>query len=273
MDLNSIRILMQCLALIGSNMYLGFIKTKQVYQGALKSACVPFLNCQSCPSAFFSCPIGVCQHFMTLHKIPFILLGYLFAIGITIGAMACGFLCPFGFIQDLMYKIRSFKIKIPEKLSRFRYFVLLFLVVLIPFITQQTWFSKLCPMGTLQAALPWAVWNPVIPVYNERAVSVTGIGFLFAVKILILIFFLGLFVISKRPFCKTVCPLGAIFGFFNRYSLVRLKVNTEKCKDCNKCADDCPVDINVGEDANAPACVRCLRCMKCESVTLRIGNL
>lgn len=273
MDLNGLRWAIQWAALVGSNAYLGFIETKQVYQGSLKSSCVPFLNCHSCPSAFFSCPIGVFQHFMTIQKIPFILLGFLIAIGATVGAMACGWLCPFGFLQDLMYKIKSVKFRIPKQLSSFRYLMLGLLVILFPLVTQETWFSKLCPMGTLQAALPWAIWNPVIPVYGETVVTPASFGFLFIVKILILKFFLVWFVVSKRPFCRTTCPLGAIFGFFNRYSLLRLKVDTKSCKDCFSCVENCPVDLQVGEDPNASTCVRCLKCLDCEHVSLAAGGL
>ncbi len=272
MELQGIRVFIQWVALIGSNIYIGFLSTKQIYQGATKSACVPFLNCHSCPSALFACPIGTLQHFMTLHRIPGILLGYLLAIGITVGSLACGWLCPFGFLQDLMYKIRSFKIKIPKYLSHCRYIVLLFFVILIPFITQETWFSKLCPMGTIQAALPWVGWNPIIPIYNERAISTSAIGILFAIKLLILTLFLMLFIISKRPFCRVICPLGAIFGFFNKYSIIRLTANKEQCKNCNNCEKDCPVDINASKETNSTTCVRCFKCLKCESVNLEIGG-
>lgn len=272
MDLNAIRLVIQWVSLVGANAYLGFFKTKQVYQGALKSACVPFLNCHSCPNAFFSCPIGTFQHFMTVRRIPFTLWGYLAAVGMTVGAMTCGWLCPFGFLQDLMYKIKSPKIKLPKQLSSLRYLMLGLLVILFPLMTQETWFSKLCPMGTLQAALPWALWNPIIPVYGEPAVSASSFGFLFMAKVVILLVFLALFVVSKRPFCRTTCPLGAILGFFNRFSLLRLKVDNKNCKDCFGCAKECPVDLHVGEDPNASTCVRCLKCLDCEHVKITIGG-
>lgn len=273
MALENMRIMVQWCSLIFTNAYFGFVKTKQVYQGALKSACVPFLNCHSCPSAYFSCPIGTFQHFMTMHKFPYILTGYLAAIGIMVGALACGWLCPFGLIQDLLYKIKSIKIRIPEKLSVMRYLILIFLVILFPLVTQETWFSKLCPMGTLQAAIPWVIWNPIIPVYGERAVSTQALGLLFIIKILIAFMFIGLFVIAKRPFCRLGCPLGAIFGFFNKYSLLQLDVDTRSCKDCQDCRETCPADLNISDNTGASTCVRCFRCLKCEHVKVRFGGV
>ncbi|MBF0384263.1 MAG: 4Fe-4S binding protein [Candidatus Omnitrophica bacterium] len=272
MDLQNIRAFIQWISLIGSNSYLGFLKTKQVYQGALKSSCVPFLNCHSCPSALFSCPIGTIQHFMTIHKFPYLVSGYLAAVGISVGALPCGWLCPFGLIQDLLYKINSVKIKIHEKLTVLRYYSLIFLVIFFPLMTQETWFSKICPMGTIQAAIPWVVWNPVIPVYGEPAVSLKTLGFLFIAKILIAFSFIGLFIISKRPFCRLICPLGAILGLFNRVSLLRLGVNTKDCKDCQKCRDICPVDINISDDPQASTCVRCFKCLHCENVKISLGK-
>lgn len=206
-----------------------------------------------------------------MHKFPFILTSYLVSIGILFGGLACGWLCPFGLFQDLLYKLKSIKISISEKLSGLRYLVLIFLVILIPLVSQETWFSKLCPMGTLQAAIPWVIWNPVIPVYGEPAVSTQTLGLLFIVKILIAFAFIGLFIVAKRPFCRMVCPLGAIFGFFNKFSLLQLEVNTKDCKDCQKCREICPVDLNISDNPGSSTCVRCFSCLKCENVRVRIG--
>ncbi|MBF0618657.1 MAG: 4Fe-4S binding protein [Candidatus Omnitrophica bacterium] len=271
MDLQGIRLTVQWCSALLMNAYVGFFKTKQVYQGDLKSICVPVLNCHSCPSAFFSCPIGTVQHFMTIRKFPYMVTAYLATIGILVGSLACGWVCPFGLLQDLLYKVKSIKIRIPEKLSNLRYFILFFLVVLFPLITQETWFSKVCPMGTFQAAIPWVTWNPIIPVYGEPAVSTQTLGLLFIIKILIAFAFIGLFMVAKRPFCTLACPLGAIFGFFNKYSILQLKVDTHGCKDCQKCRDVCPVDINISDNTGAATCVRCFKCLKCENVRVQIG--
>jgi len=272
MDLQNIRALVQWCSLILSNAYFGFLNTKQVYQGSLKSICVPILNCHSCPSALFSCPIGTIQHFMTIRKFPYLLTAYLALIGISVGSLACGWLCPFGLLQDLMYKIKSVKLRISEKLSSLRYLVLFFLVILFPLVTQETWFSKVCPMGTFEAAIPWVLWNPIIPVYGEPAVSTQSLGWLFIIKLLIGFAFLGLFIIAKRPFCRLACPLGAIFGFFNKYSVLQLKVDGNHCTDCQKCKTNCPVDINISDNPGSSTCVRCFHCLKCENVRIQIGT-
>ena len=118
-----------------TNSYVQVISTKMPYDGALKGMCVPFLNCHACPFAVFSCPIGMLQHFAAIHRFPFFLLGFFVSIGLVIGRAACGWLCPFGLIQDVMYQIKTRKFGIPRFLNYSKYIILVILVLIIPCLT------------------------------------------------------------------------------------------------------------------------------------------
>ncbi|NIS74719.1 MAG: 4Fe-4S binding protein [Deltaproteobacteria bacterium] len=251
------RRIVQGIGTFGSNGYFKGFVTASLYQGPLKGFCVPALNCYACPGALFSCPIGTMQHFMVTRNVPFYSMGILGVVGSSIGRMACGTLCPFGFLQDILYKIRTWKFPIPKILRYGKYLSLAGLVFVIPYLTRENWFSKLCPMGTLTAGIPWVTLDP-----NIRAM----IQWLFWVKISILLFFVSTSVLTKRPFCRVVCPLGAIFSVFNKASFFKLEWNPETCTKCGKCQDICPVDIRVDEEPNSVDCVRCLDCTRCPSV-------
>jgi ferredoxin-type protein NapH len=257
-------------ALLG-NGYFGVMTSGHIYRGSLKGVCVPFLSCYACPLAIFSCPIGTLQHFMTIRAVPFMLIGMLCLIGATVGRLACGWLCPFGLLQDLMYKIPSLKFKIHPALTGLKYATLVVLVLLVPFATGLPWFSKLCPAGTLTAGIPWVLANPHNPVTGETVIDPGDIGPLFAVKLVILGVFLVLFVMTKRPFCRTTCPLGGIFSLFNRFSIVQLKVS-HNCRQCGQCKVQCPVDLQVAVEANSPECIRCLSCTSCKHVSVEINT-
>ncbi|RMG61133.1 MAG: 4Fe-4S binding protein, partial [Deltaproteobacteria bacterium] len=233
--------------------------TATLYQGSLKSFCVPVLNCYACPNALFSCPIGTIQHFMVTGHFPFYALGTLGVVGSAVGRMTCGTLCPFGFFQDILYKFRTWKFSLPQWVRWFRYVVLVSLVFIIPYITHENWFSKLCPMGTLIAGLPWVTLN-----VNVRSMVKT----MFWVKISILLFFVTTSTMTKRPFCRAVCPLGAIFSVFNKASFLKLEWNADTCTRCGKCQKICPVDIRVDREPNSIDCLRCLDCTRCPSVKL-----
>ncbi len=241
------------------NSYLQGFATAALYQGSLKSVCSPLLNCYACPSALLSCPIGTLQHFMVTGNVPYYGIGTLSVIGASVGRMTCGTLCPFGFLQDLLYKLSAFKHRIPVWTRYIRYVVLAGLVFLIPYLTHENWFSKLCPMGTLIGGLPWVTLN-----LNVRSM----IRALFWVKIAILLFFITTSAIVKRPFCRAICPLGAIFSLFNKASLVQLAWNPDTCTKCGKCQKICPVDIRPDRNPTNPDCLRCLDCTRCPSLRL-----
>lgn len=221
------------------------------------------LNCYACPTAIFSCPIGTLQYFAALHRVPFYALGVIGLAGALGGRMSCGWLCPFGFLQDLLYKARVPKWTVQAgKVGWLRYVFLIGLVFIVPYITLDPWFSKLCPMGTLQGG---------IPVVLSTSELREQIGWLYFLKIGILAVFLVWMLVTKRPFCRYVCPLGAIWSLFNRVSMVRLTVKAQSCQACNRCRQVCPVDIYVYEDPNAAQCIRCLECIKaCPQQAIRL---
>ncbi len=262
------------IALIGgifANSYYKVFASKTIYDGPLKSGCVPFLNCHACPAAVFSCPIGILQSHAAAHKLPIFLAGFLGTVGMTFGRAACGWLCPFGWLQDLLYKIKSRKFTLHRAWLNGKYAALAILAVLLPFFTGKHWFSWLCPWGTIEAGIPWVLWNPIHPFLAEPVISPDMIGWHYALKIAVLVVFLVLFVLVKRPFCRTACPLGAVYALFNRISLLQMRVRGVCSRDCGLCKSVCPMDIHIARDTGSPECIRCLECTVCKRVHVKWG--
>ncbi len=259
----------QILGTIGLNAYLPAFFTGTIVQARSKGICVPVLNCYSCPSAVAACPIGSIQHSLASARVRvsqgqiqvgLYALGSLGVVGALVGRFPCGWFCPFGLVQELLYKIPGPKLRIPHVLSYVRYAVLALTVFILPFLVLDafgygdTWFCKwICPAGTLEAGLPLAGVNAGVR-YQ--------IGLLFAWKVALLLLFVAWMIVSMRPFCRTVCPLGAILGLFNKVSFLRLKVDASKCTACGSCRQVCPVDLDVPKRPNSPDCIRCLKCVK-----------
>ncbi len=224
-----------------------------------KNVCMPALNCYSCPAAGTACPVGTAQHFISVGQTPYFVVGTMAAIGAVAGRITCGWICPFGWIQELLYKINSFKFRLPKWFGYFKYLSLLLLVIFIPFFTHETWFCKVCPAGTIEAGIPWILMDPSL----RRL-----LGELFAFKITVLITFITLSVFTKRPFCR-FCPLGAFFGLFNKLSFFKLHVDTNKCNQCDFCYRVCPMGLKPYENPNSDECIRCLECTDCELITFK----
>ena len=143
--------------IIASIITLGHVPafwTGNIYQGFLKRGCVPILNCWGCPFSLFSCPIGGLQHYLNLHLFPFYILGFFGVVGMLVGRMVCGWLCPFGLLQDFLNKIKSVKLKLPVWMTYIKYAVLVVVAGIIAWITMEPWFCKMCPAGILEAGLP-----------------------------------------------------------------------------------------------------------------------
>lgn len=243
----------------------GFIKGR-LFKGKSKTVCVPILNCYSCPGALGACPIGSLQAVISEkdHKIAFYVLGTLMLFGILFGRLICGFLCPFGLIQDLLYKIPVPKVKIPLKVDRvmryLKYVVLIVLVILLPMFVKNNfeigspYFCKyVCPAGTLEGG---------IPLLLKRASLREAIGTLFNWKLSILIAILILSIIIYRPFCKYLCPLGAVYSLFNKISFYRLSVDKNKCINCKLCEKNCKMNVEITKEINSPECIRCGKCIE-----------
>ena len=258
------RLAVQLLFTIVTNGYMyGFLNGK-IYRGSLKYACVPGLNCYSCPGAVAACPIGALQALLNQRgvQIPFAALGFFFLFGSLLGRTVCGWLCPFGLAQDLLHRIPLFRKKkrLPfHEILKYGKYVTLVLLVRVGSLFLFGGFAKspafckyLCPSGTLFGALP-------LLGRNELLRSQTG-G-LFFWKLGVLVFLLILSVKVYRPFCQYLCPLGAVYGWFNRFSLVQIQWEKELCVSCMACKKACPVDLSLQEISQSPECIRCGKCV------------
>lgn len=264
-------------ALLTNSYLIGFVQGK-IYKGKLKNLCVPGLNCYSCPGAVGSCPIGSLQAVIGNwnFKFAFYVAGFLVFVGALIGRFVCGWLCPFGLVQDLLHKI-----PFPKKIKTFRgdkllrklkYVILAVFVILLPLylvdIMDQgsPYFCKLiCPAGTLEGGIPLVLLNKSM----RRA-----IGWLYVWKNVLLAVTVLLSILIYRPFCKYICPLGAIYSVFNPISVFKYRVDKNKCTQCGACAKVCKMQVNPSKTPNHPECIRCGQCKKiCPTGAITANNI
>lgn len=241
----------------------GFHKGK-IFTGKSKAVCVPVLNCYSCPGALGACPIGALQTALggIRHHFPFYVLGMLMLFGIVLGRVICGLLCPFGLVQDLLHKIPLPKWKVPRKIDKparyIKYAVLAVLVILLPAfavtesgVTPPYFCQYICPAGTLEGGIPLLLADSGL-----RQVA----GALFQWKLAVLAAVLLASVVIHRPFCRYLCPLGAFYSLFNRFSFYQMNLDSSRCVGCGQCEKVCPMAVEVTRDCNGPECIRCGKC-------------
>lgn len=264
-------------ALVSNSYWIGFFKGT-IYQGPLKNICLPGLNCYSCPGALGACPLGALQNSIAdpNQRISFYVLGFLTVLGGLLGRAVCGWLCPFGLVQEWLHRLPGRKYR-PERrpalhrpLLAGKYIFLAGFVVLLPLLPTlfgiygEPYFCKfICPSGTLMAGLPLVAVNGQL-----RQLA----GWLFGWKSLLLLAVVGAAILTPRPFCRYVCPLGALYGFFNRISLYRVTVDPARCTHCGICTRHCPMAVPIPADANNAECIRCGECaLVCPQQAIHCG--
>ncbi len=252
-----------------TNGYWGFPFSRAIYQGPLKVICSPGLNCYSCPASTTYCPMGALQQLIAGVRLSlemgqfyfgWYVIGSIGVLGGLLGRMVCGWMCPFGLFQELLYRIPVRKFGIPAFMKYGKFAILALMVVILPlfvvddFGAGDPWFCKyLCPAGTLEAGIPMLILQPDLR---------QTVGWLFFNKLFFMFVFIGWSVVASRPFCRTACPLGAFYGLFARVKLVRLTLEEERCTRCRACHQVCPMGVKFNEEPQDSNCISCMRCQR-----------
>ena len=240
--------------------------TGKIYKGASKNFCAPGINCYSCPGAVGACPLGSLQNALGSqpHSAAFYVIGIILLYGLLLGRIICGFLCPFGLIQELLYKIKTPKLKkskVTRLLSYLKYVVLAYFVIIVPvfYVLYSEYgnavpgFCKyICPAGMIEGAF-------LLLPFETNSSELSRLGPLFTWKFCLLMAIIIGSIFIFRFFCRFLCPLGALYGLFNHFSVFGIKLEKDKCTNCGLCVDKCKVDIR---HVNDHECINCGECVE-----------
>jgi len=187
-----------------------------------------------------------------IHSSAIILMYAVFFLSILFGPVFCGWICPFGTFQEFIGKIgrKIFKKKynhfIPEKFDKVLRYLRYVVLALVLYNT------------TVTAKLVFQDIDPYYALFN----MFTGEVAITAYIILGVVMIASLFV--ERPFCKYMCPYGAVLGVSNLFRVFKIKRNQKTCVDCKACDSICPMNINVSNSKTVHN-HQCISCLKCTS--------
>lgn len=238
------------------------------------AVCVPGLNCQYCRYSTAGCPLGITQQALAggFKAIAWQVWGLIILFALFCGRMICGWACPIGFFQDLTDKIPFPKIKkniCTHYLSYLKYLLGVLFVLVLPFYTGYftekgviAFCSLICPGNLMEAVI---LPNLLRGNWNNLALAANNSKFYWIMLLLLSTLFI------YRPFCRFICPLGAFYGFFNKFALVGIKLDTEKCINCKVCLKNCRMDIKKVGDHECIGCGKCIN--KCPAKAIAFKSL
>jgi len=191
-----------------------------------------------------NCPIGgIFKIFLGTVSLVFLVPTIL---TLVFGRVFCGWVCPMGGVQELIHAPKL-RFKVPQRLDRglnlLKYFVLVAFIIIVVVTGKNV----------------WGEYEPFKVLFNFT-------GGLIASILLAAVLFASLFV--ERFFCRYLCPYGAFLSILSRFSLLRLKVDKEKCVNCGQCTrGKCPMGAISKKDGECPVINsgKCIKCNECES--------
>jgi polyferredoxin len=268
----------------------------------------PYLNLKSIPfglpilasvnssfTAVYS-SLDLIQMELSQPEFPWIVLGTIFLIGAVVGRAFCGWVCPIGFIQDIITtlkgKLNFISPRTHKAAKKFKYLVL-FVTFLISGSLSLTLylgggsdyknalgifasgpFIAISPDGTLFGTIPALLamvrenFGALIarpPTIQEVWADLNRIPPLPALRIIVLVAFFAAAWKVPRFWCRYVCPTGALMAVFQKYSYAGIKRDPVKCTKCPHCEVRCPMQINIldlpWEKFNDPECIMCMECV------------
>lgn len=258
------------------NAHLRGFAEGQIFTGKTKAVCVPGFNCYSCPGAIGACPLGSIQNALgSLNKhIGFYVLGIILLYGMLLGRTICGWICPLGMLQELLHKLPTPKLKksrLTRALSYLKYVILVIFVIAIPVyygifkgIPVPGFCKYICPAGTFEGAMG------MLP-KNLNFLSM--LGPIFTQKFIIMVIVCLACIFCYRSFCRFLCPLGAIYGMFNKLAVIGVKVDTDRCNNCGACVRLCKMDVKHVGDHECIHCGQCIKRCAQGALSMKAGNL
>lgn len=226
------------------------------------------------------------QFIPALLSASFLWIVFLLALTLLLGRVYCSVLCPLGILQDLFFRLRTWRYRLKSKKApKLRYiksnpfirYSILFITVLTLLLGSTIILTHLDPYSNF-ARISSNLFKPIIIQANNLVAMLLmkndnytlhhiSIGYLSIFSLVItLSIFLIIAVISMmrgRLVCNTVCPVGTFLGIISKNAVIRPIINKSNCTKCGLCETHCKSQCidSISKKIDASRCVVCMNCI------------
>jgi polyferredoxin len=261
---------------------------------------LPIIGVLGTPSKTVGEALGALQLMLFELTFPWLALASIFVAAIFLGRAFCGWVCPFGFVQDLLTYLKKRHVEVMPRTHRDMVKVKYLVLAAILFVSGTLAISRVAEVGEkykdalgIFAQAPFNAVSPadtlfaVIPritleirygvpqllaksaeeAYEALGEMITSLQPLFLARLFIMGLIIGLAVYVPRGWCRYLCPQGAFSALFSRFSFLGLRRDPVRCTKagCRDCVQVCPTLVPIlnlpWEKFTHPECIYCLKCM------------
>ncbi len=227
---------------------------------------------------------------------PWLPIGIMLVVGAILGRFMCGWICPVGFLQDIITNVKG-RVDSVEKRAQQYWIRLKYVLVILAFLISGSLglavyygvgsnyasslgpfadglFVAITPDGTLFGTIPvlfegsWRYLTTPQPAGISAADISTWLGQIPAITWLNIIILIGFIYAAwriPRFWCRYVCPVGAIMAVTQKNSMLGMHRDPVRCSDCKECETACPMQVPIldldWKKFNDSECILCMACI------------
>jgi len=261
---------------------------------------LPIIGLLGTPSNTVGDALGALQLMLFEVTFPWLALASIFVAAIFLGRALCGWVCPFGFAQDLLTYVKKRHTEVTPRTHRDLVKVKYIVLAIVLFVSgtmaislatgagesykgalgvfAQAPFNTVSPADTLFAVtprialeirygIPQLLEISADEAYGSIGNAISSLQPLLLVRLVIMGFIIGLAVYVPRGWCRYLCPQGAFSALFSRFSFLGLRRDPVRCTKagCRDCVQVCPTLVPIldlpWEKFTHPECIYCLKCV------------
>jgi len=265
---------------------------------------LPILGTLGVPIKTVGEALGSLQWMLYQLVFPWMALASIFLVSALLGRALCAWVCPFGFVQDLLVYVKRKHMQVSLRTHKWMINIKYFVLTIVLFISGTIFmslamgvgqgyktslgafgpapFNALSPADTLFAVLPRLVLNVryILPQLPGKTADITGMILSGPLLLWVRLIIMGIIIVAAvqvpRSWCRYLCPQGAFMALLYRFSFLGLKRNPLKCTraSCRACVEVCPMKVPIldlpWEKFTHPECIYCLKCVEaCSTEAIR----
>jgi len=213
---------------------------------------------------------------------------FLLVCALLFGRVYCSFICPMGIFQNIVCKKKDYKYRKNNPILRWSILAIFLLLFNLGFTIAVGLLDPYSAYGRIATHIFKPIYlamnNVLAYIFNHfesytfYRIEISMLSVFSFIVALLTFAIIGMLAWKKgRLYCNTICPVGTLFGFFNKFSLFKIRIDSDKCASCGICEKKCKASC-IDSKTRTVDYNQCLNCFSClnncnkKAITFAMGK-